>query len=197
MDVDASASRATVIVSSASAPVLVTSVTAALRDAVSHAAVDGREQMRVVREEEEEEEEDEMRGEGDGEEPFLKQEDEEEEEEEEEMVERGEEDESEIEDRGEEVLEGEAPVHHSVEPLSLPVVRRERTVRASAVAKDDARRVKRYWITWIVREVLKQQRAFATTHKRQTLDAKRVADFCQREVRGSEGEGAVSLFIAA
>ena len=49
--------------------------------------------------------------------------------------------------------------------------------------KEDTARVKRLWQQMARRDIPKQHRAFTAALKKQTAEAKRVAELCQREVR--------------
>jgi hypothetical protein len=49
--------------------------------------------------------------------------------------------------------------------------------------KEDTARVKRIWQQMARRDIPKQHRAFTAALKKQTAEAKRVAELCQKEVR--------------
>ena len=74
--------------------------------------------------------------------------------------------------------------------LAIRAERAERAQQLMAlqVARDESERVARAWMTLARRDIPKWQRAFCSTNKRQTLDLRRSAELCQREVSHGWGE---------
>nr|ATG70771.1 INO80 [Microbiota decussata] len=53
----------------------------------------------------------------------------------------------------------------------------------SVVEREDAERIKKYWVTILKRDLQKHQKTFLFCHKKLATDAKKVAEYCQKEVK--------------
>ena len=56
---------------------------------------------------------------------------------------------------------------------------------ASAIEREEKEKIGKFWIGIARKDIPKHHRAFTTNHRKQVMDAKRFAEFCQKEVRFS------------
>ena len=52
----------------------------------------------------------------------------------------------------------------------------------SVIEREEMEKIGKFWVNIVRRDMPKHHRNFTTFHRKQQIDAKRVSEYCQREV---------------
>ena len=65
----------------------------------------------------------------------------------------------------------------------------------AVIEKTERDKIRKAWINIVRRDIPKHHRVFTTFHRKQSIDAKRFADGCQREVTEIHSHIMASFFL--